>query len=53
MIFTAIALPLELVLGLAMAQLFLDRLPGRQIFIALAGAAGGGLADRRRAPPGR
>jgi len=34
-IFTAIALPLELVLGLAMAQLFLDRLPGRQIFIAL------------------
>ena len=34
-IFTAIALPIELVLGLAMAQLFLDRLPGRQIFIAL------------------
>jgi multiple sugar transport system permease protein len=34
-IFTAVALPLELVLGLAMAQLFLDRLPGRQIFIAL------------------
>lgn len=34
-IFTAIALPLELVLGLALAQLFLDRLPGRQIFIAL------------------
>ena len=34
-IFTAIALPLELVLGLAMAQLFLDRLPGRQVFIAL------------------
>jgi multiple sugar transport system permease protein len=34
-IFTAIALPLELVLGLAMAQLFLDRIPGRQIFIAL------------------
>ncbi len=34
-IFTAIALPIELVLGLAMAQLFLDKLPGRQIFIAL------------------
>ena len=34
-IFTAIALPIELILGLAMAQLFLDRLPGRQIFIAL------------------
>ncbi|HEV8647025.1 MAG TPA: sugar ABC transporter permease [Burkholderiales bacterium] len=34
-IFTVIALPLELLLGLAMAQLFLDRLPGRQIFIAL------------------
>ena len=35
LIFIAIALPLELVLGLAMAQLFLDKLPGRQIFIAL------------------
>jgi multiple sugar transport system permease protein len=35
LIFTAIALPIELVLGLAMAQLFLDRLPGRQVFIAL------------------
>jgi len=34
-IFTAIALPVELLLGLAMAQLFLDRIPGRQIFIAL------------------
>ncbi len=34
-IFTAIALPLELVLGLAMAELFLDKLPGRQVFIAL------------------
>ena len=34
-IFTVIALPLELLLGLMMAQLFLDRLPGRQIFIAL------------------
>ena len=30
-----IALPLELVLGLVMAQLFLERMPGRQIFIAL------------------
>ena len=34
-LFTVIALPLELVLGLAMAQLFLDKLPGRQFFIAL------------------
>lgn len=34
-IFTAIALPVELLLGLMMAQLFLDRIPGRQIFIAL------------------
>ncbi len=34
-IFTAIALPIELLLGLAMAQLFLDRIPGRQFFIAL------------------
>jgi multiple sugar transport system permease protein len=34
-IFTAIALPLELLFGLALAQLFLDRLPGRQVFIAL------------------
>jgi len=33
--FTAIALPLELVFGLAMAYLFLDRMPGRQVFIAL------------------
>jgi multiple sugar transport system permease protein len=34
-IFTAIALPAELLLGLAMAQLFLERIPGRQVFIAL------------------
>jgi len=34
-IFTAIALPLELILGLAMAQLFLERLPGRAVFVAL------------------
>lgn len=34
-IFTAIALPIELVLGLAMAQFFLEKLPGRQVFIAL------------------
>jgi multiple sugar transport system permease protein len=33
--FTAIALPAELLLGLAMAQLFIDRKPGRQVFIAL------------------
>jgi multiple sugar transport system permease protein len=35
LIFTAVALPIELVLGLWMAQLFIDHLPGRQIFIAL------------------
>jgi len=34
-IFTVVALPIELVLGLAMAQLFIDRIPGRQVFIAL------------------
>ena len=33
--FTAVALPLELILGLLMAQLFIDHLPGRQIFVAL------------------
>lgn len=32
---TAIALPVELVLGLWMAFLFLDRMPGRQVFVAL------------------
>jgi multiple sugar transport system permease protein len=31
----AIALPVELLLGLAMAYLFLERMPGRQIFVAL------------------
>jgi multiple sugar transport system permease protein len=34
-IILAIALPLELVFGLLMAQLFLETMPGRQIFIAL------------------
>jgi multiple sugar transport system permease protein len=34
-VFIAVALPAELVLGLAMAQLFIDRIPGRQVFIAL------------------
>jgi multiple sugar transport system permease protein len=34
-IITAIALPLELVLGLFMAQLFLEKMPGRQIFVSL------------------
>ena len=34
-IITVIALPLELVLGLLMAQLFLEHMPGRQIFVAL------------------
>lgn len=35
LLITAIALPLELVLGLAMAYLFLEKMPGRQIFISL------------------
>ena len=34
-VFLVIALPLELVLGLLMAQLFLEKLPGRQIMIGL------------------
>jgi multiple sugar transport system permease protein len=34
-IITVIALPLELIFGLLMAQLFLERLPGRQIFVSL------------------
>lgn len=35
LIFTGIALPLELLFGLLMALLFIDRLPGRQIFVGL------------------
>lgn len=35
LIIAAIALPAELVLGMLMALLFLERLPGRQIFVAL------------------
>ena len=31
----AIALPIEFVLGMAMALLFLERMPGRQVFVAL------------------
>ncbi len=34
-LFTAIALPLELLLGLALAQLFLDKMPGRSVFVGL------------------
>ena len=34
-LFLAVALPLELILGLLLAYLFLDRMPGRQIFVAL------------------
>jgi multiple sugar transport system permease protein len=34
-IFVVVALPAELIFGLAMAYLFLERLPGRQIFVAL------------------
>lgn len=32
---TIIALPLELIFGFLLAQLFLDKMPGRQIFVAL------------------
>ena len=35
LLITAIALPLELILGLALAYLFLERMPGRQIFVSL------------------
>jgi multiple sugar transport system permease protein len=34
-IFLAIALPIELALGMLLALLFLERLPGKQIFVAL------------------
>jgi multiple sugar transport system permease protein len=34
-VLTAICLPLELVFGMAMANLFLERMPGRQVFVAL------------------
>jgi multiple sugar transport system permease protein len=34
-IITAIALPLELLIGFLMAQLFIDRMPGRPLFVAL------------------
>jgi multiple sugar transport system permease protein len=34
-IMLAIALPIELVLGLALAYLFLEKMPGRQIFVSL------------------
>ena len=34
-VITIIALPIELIAGLLMAQLFLERLPGRQIFVSL------------------
>ena len=34
-LFLLIALPAELLLGLALAYLFLDRMPGKQIFVAL------------------
>jgi len=35
LILTAVALPVELVLGLLLAHLFLEKMPGRAIFIAL------------------
>ena len=48
-IFLAVALPVELVLGLLLAYLFLDRMPGPADLRGPAGAAGGDLADRRGA----
>ena len=36
LVITAIALPIELVLGLLMAQLFLEKMPFRQVMVALA-----------------
>jgi multiple sugar transport system permease protein len=61
LLFTAIALPVELILGLFLALLFLEHLPGRPIFIALlvmptvispivAGAAWRLLFDNRFGP---
>ncbi|HEX2525934.1 MAG TPA: sugar ABC transporter permease [Geminicoccus sp.] len=61
LMFTAIALPLELILGLLLALLFLENLPGRPIFVALlvmptvispivAGAAWRLLFDNRFGP---
>ena len=35
LIFLAVALPAELLLGLLLAFLFLERMPGRQVFVAL------------------
>lgn len=35
LLFLAIALPAELILGLLLAFLFLERMPGRQVFVAL------------------
>ena len=35
LVLTVIALPIELVLGLALAHLFLEKMPGKQIFISL------------------
>ena len=61
LLFTAVALPLELILGLALALLFLEELPGRPVFVALlvlptvispivAGAAWRLLFDNRFGP---
>lgn len=35
LVFTAVAMPIELVLGLLLAHLFLEKMPGRPIFVAL------------------
>ena len=35
LVFMAVALPAELILGLALAYLFLERMPGKQVFVAL------------------
>ena len=35
LVIAAVALPLELIFGFLLAQLFLDHMPGRQVFVAL------------------
>ena len=61
LIFTVVALPIELILGMLLALLCLERLPGKQIFVALlilptvispivAGAAWRLLFDHRYGP---
>jgi len=52
LLITAVALPIELLLGLAMAYLFLEKMPGRQVIISpiVAGATWRLLFDNRYGP---